>query len=133
MVHKLHTSVQISCTHTNKQLYCEQQGACISGQGLIRSEIHRCCLVAGIDLLHYQASVETLLNKTPYACFFAAAKSAVAGQLKHMISMMHVMTHILERGAEHLLSRFPEVLQVTLGQVTEDIHQDDWKSCHHKG
>ncbi len=47
--------------------------------------------------------------------------------------MMHVMTHILERGAEHLFSRFPEVLQVTLGQVAEDIHQNNWKSCHHKG
>ena len=42
-------------------------------------------------------------------------------------------THILERGAKHLLSRFPEVLLVTLGQVAEDIHQNNWKSCHHKG
>ena len=69
----------------------------------------------------------------PHSCSVAAAKCVLAACYIHMISMMHVMTHILERGAKHLLSRFPEVLLVTLGQVAEDIHQNNWKSCHHKG
>lgn len=103
------------------------------GKHHIWSEIHQRCAFAGIDLLQCHASVGPLLHKTLYTCSVAAAKSALAGQLIHRISMMHVMTHVLERGAEHLLSRFPEVLQVTLGQVAEDIHQDNWKSCHHKG
>jgi len=103
------------------------------GKDKIWSEIHYRRAVTGNDLLQYQASVGPLLNKTTYACSVAAAKSALAGQLIHRISMMHVMTHILERGAEHLFSRFPEVLQVTLGQVAEDVHQNNWESCHHKG
>ncbi len=103
------------------------------GKHQIWFEIHHCCAIGDIDKLQSKASGGLVLNKTPYACSAAAAKCVLAACYMHMSSVMHIMTHILKCGAKHLLSRFPEVLQVTLGQVAEDVHQNNWKSCHHKG